>query len=87
MHRSILALVGSKWSASRPGHLTAGERAQGTHCIRAWVGPRTGLNDVEGRKILPLLELELRPLGRPACNQSLYRLRCPGSMCLQKGRI
>jgi hypothetical protein len=28
------------------------------------VGPSTGLNDVERRKILSLLELELRPLGR-----------------------
>jgi hypothetical protein len=27
---------------------------------------------------MPLLELELRPLGRPACSQSLYRLLCPG---------
>jgi hypothetical protein len=40
---------------------------------------RTGLDYVERRKILPLLGLELRPLGRPSRNQSLYRLRYPGS--------
>jgi hypothetical protein len=41
------------------------------------VGPRTGLADVEKRKFLTLLGLELRPLGRPARSQSLYRLRYP----------
>jgi hypothetical protein len=30
-------------------------------------------------KILPLPELELRPLGRPARMESLYRLRYPGT--------
>jgi hypothetical protein len=39
------------------------------------VGPRAGLDHVERRKILPLPGLELRPLGRPAGSQSLYRLR------------
>jgi hypothetical protein len=34
-----------------------------------------GLNDVEKRKFLTLPGLELRLLGRPARNQSLYRLR------------
>jgi hypothetical protein len=43
------------------------------------VGPRAGLDDAEERKFLTLPELELRPLGRPACTQSLYRLRYPGS--------
>jgi hypothetical protein len=33
---------------------------------------------VEKRNFLPLPELELRPLGRPARSQSLYRLRYPG---------
>jgi hypothetical protein len=41
--------------------------------------PRTGLDDVERRKILPLPGLELQPLGRPARRLSLYRLRHPGS--------
>jgi hypothetical protein len=43
------------------------------------VGPRTGLDDMEKRKFLPLLGLELRPLGRPVRSQSLYRLPYPGS--------
>jgi hypothetical protein len=41
------ALVGGEWSASRPGRFTTGERAPGTHWIGGWVGPRTGLDDVE----------------------------------------
>jgi hypothetical protein len=43
------------------------------------VVPRTGLDVVEKRKFLTLPVLELRPLGRPARSQSLYRLRYPGS--------
>jgi hypothetical protein len=39
------------------------------------VNPRAGLDDVEKRKFLTLPGLELRPLGRPARSQSLYRLR------------
>jgi hypothetical protein len=41
------AVVGGEWSASRPGRFTPGERAPGTHRIGGWVGPRTGLEDVE----------------------------------------
>jgi hypothetical protein len=40
------------------------------------VDPRVGLDDVENRKFLTLLGLELRPFGRPTRSQSLYRLRC-----------
>jgi hypothetical protein len=43
------------------------------------VGLRTGLEDVEKRKFMTLLGLELRPLGHPAHSQSLYRLSYPGS--------
>jgi hypothetical protein len=43
------------------------------------VGPRAGPGDVEKRKFLTLPGLELRPLGRPARSQSLYRLSHPGS--------
>jgi hypothetical protein len=39
---------------------------------------RAGLDDVEKRKFLNLPGLELRPLGRPARSQSLYRLCYPG---------
>jgi hypothetical protein len=41
--------------------------------------PRAGLDDLEKRKFLTLPGLELRPFGRPAHSQSLYRLRYPGS--------
>jgi hypothetical protein len=44
------------------------------------VGLRAGLDDMEKIKFLPLLGLELQPLGRPARSQSLYRLRYPGSI-------
>jgi hypothetical protein len=37
------------------------------------------LDDVEERKFLTLPGLELRPLGRPARSQSLYRLSYSGS--------
>jgi len=31
--------IGGEWSASRPGRLTIGERAAGTHRIGDWVCP------------------------------------------------
>jgi hypothetical protein len=69
-----LALVGGEWSVSRPGRFTPEERDPSTHWIGGWVDPRAGLDDVEKRKFLTLPGLELRPLGRPARSQSLYRL-------------
>jgi hypothetical protein len=57
---------------------TSGEGAPGTHVIGGWVGHTASLDDVEKRKFLTLPGLELRPLGRPARSQSLYRLRYPG---------
>jgi hypothetical protein len=68
------ALVGCEWSALRPGRFTPC-----TLWVGGWVGPRAGLDDVEKIKFLTLQRLELRPLGRPFRNQSLYRLRYPGS--------
>jgi hypothetical protein len=53
-----------------------GRFSPGTHWIE---GPEAGLNDMERWKFLPLVGLELRPVGRPARSQSLYRLRYPGS--------
>jgi hypothetical protein len=47
------ALVGVEWSASRPDHFTC------THWIGGWVDPTTGLDDVEKRKFLALLRLEI----------------------------
>jgi hypothetical protein len=43
------------------------------------MGHRTGLDDLKRTKFLILSGLELRPLGRPARSQSLYRMRYPGS--------
>jgi hypothetical protein len=76
------ALAGGEWSGSRPCRFTPGEEAPGTHWIGGWVDPRDGLDHVEKRKFLSLPELELRPLGRPARRQSLYRLCYPGSVCI-----
>jgi hypothetical protein len=73
------AIVRVQWSASHPGRFTPEERALAKHWIVVWVGPRTGLDDVEKTKFLTLSGLELRPLCRPAHSQSLYRLRYPGS--------
>jgi hypothetical protein len=73
------ALVGGDWSPSRPSRFTPGERTPGTNWIGGWVGPRAGLDDVEKRKLLTLPGLEIRTLGCPARNQSLYRLRYPDS--------
>jgi hypothetical protein len=78
------ALVGGKWSASRPGRFTPGEGAPVSHWIEGWVDPRTGLDVVEKRKILDPTGLELRPLVRPDRSQSLYRLLYPGSQHLTK---
>jgi hypothetical protein len=50
-----------------------------TYWLRGWVGPRTSLDDVDRRKIIPLPVLELRPLGYPARSQSLYLLLYPAS--------
>jgi hypothetical protein len=83
MYRSTFFLTseldGGEWSASRPGRFIPEERSPGTYWIGDWVGPRSGLDDVEKRKFLNLPGLELRPLGRPTRRQSLYRLRYHGS--------
>jgi hypothetical protein len=44
------------------------------------VDPRARMDDVEKRKFFALPGLELRPFGRPARSQSLYRLRYPSSL-------
>jgi hypothetical protein len=51
------------------------------------VHPRAGLDNVEKRKFLPLLGLEVRPLSRPSRSQSLYRLRYPGSPIIEKDQL
>jgi hypothetical protein len=65
------AVVWGEWSASRPGRLSP-------RCPF----DRLGLDDVERRKFLTLQWLELRPLGRPARSQSLYRPSYPGFLLL-----
>jgi hypothetical protein len=76
-------LVRSAWSASHPSIFTPRERVPCTNWIGGWVDPRAGLDDVETTKFLTLQGLELRPLGRPARSQSVYRLRYPGSQQFQ----
>jgi hypothetical protein len=46
------ALVGGEWSASRPGRSSPREIAPGTHWTGGSVGPRIGMNGMEGRKII-----------------------------------
>jgi hypothetical protein len=41
------ALVGGELLASRPGRFTPGDRTLGKRRTGGWVGPRTGLDDVE----------------------------------------
>jgi hypothetical protein len=76
----ISALVGGERAASRPGRFTSEERALCAHWIGGWMGFRAGLDGMNKLKFLTLPELELRPLGRPARSQSLYRLRDRGSL-------
>jgi hypothetical protein len=66
-------LVGGERSASRTGRFTLGERAYDTFRI-GWVNLRAGLDAVEKMQFSILPGLELRPLGRAARNQSLYRM-------------
>jgi hypothetical protein len=73
------ALVGGEWSASRPCRFTPGEGAPSTHWKGGWVNRRASRHDLKKRKFLPPPGLVLRPLGRPASSQSLYRLSYPGS--------
>jgi hypothetical protein len=72
-----LALCRGELPASRPGHFTPGESTPGTNWICVSLGTRTGLDDVERRKTLPLPELEPRPLGSTVRSQPLYRLHSP----------
>jgi hypothetical protein len=78
---SILDLGTSwRWVVSvTPRPLYSGEGGLGTHWKGDWVSPRTDRHSVENSKLLTLPGLELRPLGRPARSQSLYRLPYPGS--------
>jgi hypothetical protein len=65
-------------SASRPCRFVQRIKASDTHWRGGWVDPRAGLDHIEERKLLTLPGFELRLLSRPACRQSLYRLRYCG---------
>jgi hypothetical protein len=55
----FLALNGGVWSASRSGRFTPEEISLGTHWMGGWVGPRSGLNAGEKRKISYACKLNL----------------------------
>jgi hypothetical protein len=56
------ALVGGKWSASRPGRFTPrGKSPPGTIWIGDWVGPQASLDNVEKRKFLTIQGLNSGP--------------------------
>jgi hypothetical protein len=59
------ALHGGEWSASRLGHLTAGERAPGTHWIGGWVGRNVYLDAVPKRKRIPTPAGNRTPVALP----------------------
>jgi hypothetical protein len=46
------ALIGGKWSASRPCRIIPGETVPGTLWRGGWVDSRTGLDDMEKLKFL-----------------------------------
>jgi hypothetical protein len=46
-----------------PRSLYLQESTPGTHCIGGWVDPRTGLDDMVKKKILPLPGLEIQQPG------------------------
>jgi hypothetical protein len=50
-HSLTSALAGGEWSASRPGHFTAGEAAPSTHWIGGRAGHRSGRDTAVKRKI------------------------------------
>jgi hypothetical protein len=81
MFLTSYTLAGGEWSVSCHGWFTVRERAPSTHWMRGWVDLRAGLENVEKRKFLILLGLELRLLGCQAHSQSLYRLCYPGCRC------
>jgi hypothetical protein len=53
------ALVGGKWSTSRPSRFIPAKRALGTHRLGGWLVPSVGLDNVEKRKFFTLQGLKL----------------------------
>jgi hypothetical protein len=56
-----LALDGGKLVSFMPLSPYSWGKSPGTHWIRGWMGPRTGLDTMEKRIILPLLGVEPQP--------------------------
>jgi hypothetical protein len=54
-------IVGGKWSVSRPGRFTPGERGPVTHLIGSCVGTRARLNTEKEGYLLTLPGIELWP--------------------------
>jgi hypothetical protein len=72
--RSLTAvIVGGEWSVLQPGRFTPEERARGSHWIGDWVGPRTGLEDVERKKYCLYLDPKSEPLAiQPLASRYTY---------------
>jgi hypothetical protein len=65
----LILNLGTSWrvvSSFTSRSLLTKEKALRSHLIGGWVGPRTSLDDLEKRRILTLLRLELRPLPLPS---------------------
>jgi hypothetical protein len=73
------ALVRREWSASRPGRFTPWPKSARYPLDRRLVEPRSRSGRRGKVKILTPEGRELRSLCRPARNQTLFRLRSPGS--------
>jgi hypothetical protein len=86
--------LGTNWRwviSFMPRPLPPQERGPGTLWIGGWVGPRTGLEDVERRKILPLLGLKTltalpwspQPVATLTALPQLPVIQCIQIMCIQ----
>ena len=63
-----------RWLVNATPRLLYPQESPGTHCIGAWVGPRTGEEN--------LAHTGIRSPDRPARSESLYRLSYRGPRCL-----
>jgi hypothetical protein len=67
------ALVSGELLASGPDQFTPEERGPGARWIGGWKSPRTSVYDMEGRKFITLLGLELQPpLYNPSSSLFVY---------------
>jgi hypothetical protein len=80
MHVFLISALVGEWLASRPGLFTAGENFPKYPLGRRMCGPKIGLDDVQLRKLLNLLGVKLRPLGRPVRSQPTALSRLNGML-------